>query len=175
MAFSRTRALYLERTVVPFSDESLLFTGNERAWPFNTVAQPVPRGHVPSKEGDEGGRIFMQALMATVEAEGVLIKTDARVLGLIQDDSGRVRGVVARIDGEEVAIAATRGVILSAGGFVMNREMLEKHAAHTLPFGEPYGNQWMWVTAYRWGWQRAVMRSIWISALSASPSIPPPN
>ena len=136
------RAVYLERTVVPFSDESLLFTGNERAWPFNTVAQPVPRGHVPSKEGDEGGRIFMQALMATVEAEGALIKTDARVLGLIQDDSGRVRGVVARIDGMEVAIEASRGVILTAGGFVMNREMLARHAAHTVPFGEPYGNQW---------------------------------
>jgi 3-oxo-5alpha-steroid 4-dehydrogenase len=42
------RAAFLERTVVPLSDESLLFTGNEKAHPFNSVATPVPRGHVPS-------------------------------------------------------------------------------------------------------------------------------
>ncbi len=136
------RAVYMERTVVPFSDESLLFTGNERAWPFTEVAQPVPRGHVPSKEGDEGGRMFMQALMAAVESEGVLLKTDARVVAILQDDSGRVRGVAARIDGEECYIQASRGVVLTAGGFVMNRDMLEKRAPQTRPYGEPYGNQW---------------------------------
>ena len=136
------RAVYRERTVVPFSDESLLFTGNERAWPFTGVSTPVPRGHVPSAEGDEGGRIFMQALMRAVEAEGVLVKNDARVVALIQDDAGAVRGVAVRINGEEVCIRADRGVILSAGGFVMNRNMLAKHAPQTLAFGEPYGNQW---------------------------------
>ena len=136
------RAVYMERTVVPFSDESLLFTGNERAWPFTEVAQPVPRGHVPSKEGDEGGRIFMQALMDTVEAEGVRVQTDARVVALLQDRAGRVRGIAAKIDGEERCIEATRGVILTTGGFVMNREMLAQHAPQTQSFGEPYGNQW---------------------------------
>jgi len=136
------REVYLERVVVPSSDESLLFTGNERAWPFTELAEPVPRGHVPSKEGDEGGKIFMQALMKIVEAEGALIKSDARVIALLQDDANRVRGVVARIDGQEQAIEATRGVILTAGGFVQNRTMLEKHCAQTIPFGEPYGNQW---------------------------------
>jgi len=136
------RALLTDRVVVPESDESLLFTGNERAWPFTEVAQPVPRGHVPSKVGDEGGRMFMQALMAAVEAAGALIRPDARAVALLQDDTGRVRGVVARIDGEERPIEASRGVILSAGGFVMNRRMLEQHAAHSLAFGEPYGNPW---------------------------------
>ncbi len=53
-----------------------------------------------------------------------------------------MRGALARIDGEDRAIEARRGVILTAGGFVMNREMREQHAAHTLPYGEPYGNQW---------------------------------
>ncbi|MFB3077814.1 MAG: FAD-dependent oxidoreductase [Lysobacterales bacterium] len=38
------REVLLERTVVPFTDESLLFTGNERAHPFNKIAEPVPRG-----------------------------------------------------------------------------------------------------------------------------------
>ncbi len=136
------RAVVMERTVVPLTDESLLFTGNERAHPFNKIAEPVPRGHVPSGEGDEGGRIFMQALMSKVEEEGSTVRPDARVVGIIQDDTGRVRGIAAKIDGEERYIKASRGVILSAGGFVMNRDMIKKHAAHVLPFGEPYGNQW---------------------------------
>ena len=119
-----------------------MFTGNERAHPFNKIAEPVPRGHVPSREGDEGGKIFMQALMAKVEEEGSIIQTDARVLALLQDRDGWVRGVAVKIDGEEVYIEASRGVILSAGGFVMNRSMIERHAAHVIPFGEPYGSQW---------------------------------
>ena len=136
------RAALLDRVVVPHTDESLLFTGNERAWPFTAAAEPVPRGHVPSKEGDEGGRIFMQALMRAVEEAGARVQSDARAVALLQDDRGRVRGAAAMIDGEERHILAERGVILAAGGFVMNREMLRRHCAHTIPFGEPYGNPW---------------------------------
>ena len=77
-----------------------------------------------------------------MSADCVLVRPDARVIALVQDDEGRVRGVAAKIDGEEQLIEATRGVILTAGGFVMNREMLAKHCAHTQIFGEPYGNQW---------------------------------
>jgi 3-oxo-5alpha-steroid 4-dehydrogenase len=40
-----------------------------------------------------------------------------------------VVGVVARIDrGDEVFIKARRGVILAAGGFIMNKEMVRKYA-----------------------------------------------
>lgn len=136
------RKAIFDRVVVPHTDESLLFTGNERAWPFTEVAEPIPRGHVPSHEGDQGGRIFMKALMEACVAAGVRVQVDSQVQAVVQDDSGRVRGVMAKIDGKERFIEATRGVVLSTGGFVMNRKMLEKHCAHTLPFGEPYGNQW---------------------------------
>ena len=52
-------AVHLGRIVVPESNESLLFTGNERVYPFLDHASPVPRGHVPSHEGDFGGKIFL--------------------------------------------------------------------------------------------------------------------
>ena len=35
---------------MPESNESLLYTGNERVSPFKDYAKPVPRGHVPSHE-----------------------------------------------------------------------------------------------------------------------------
>ncbi len=135
----KREAIY-ERVVEPFGDQSLLYTGNERAWPFRDHIAPVPRGHVPSKEGNEGGRMFMQALMAKVEAEGVQVQTDARVTALLQDASGRIRGVMVRIDGKEQAIYARRGVVLTAGGFVMNRDMIERHAPQVTDYAEPYGS-----------------------------------
>jgi len=137
----KREAIY-DRVVEPFGDESLLFTGNERAHPFNKIATPVPRGHVPSREGNQGGLIFMRTLMQRVEEAGADIQFDARVVALVQDDSGRIQGVAARIDGKECYIRARRGVILTAGGFVMNRNMLQQHAAHVLPYAEPYGSPW---------------------------------
>jgi succinate dehydrogenase/fumarate reductase flavoprotein subunit len=137
----KREAIY-ERVVEPFGDESLLFTGNERAYPFDRLAEPVPRGHVPSREGNQGGMIFMQILMRRVEEEGVDVQTDARVIALVQDRADRVRGVVAKIDGEERFIKARRGVILTAGGFVMNRAMIAQHCAQVIPYAEPYGSPW---------------------------------
>jgi succinate dehydrogenase/fumarate reductase flavoprotein subunit len=137
----KREAIY-ERVVEPFGDESLLFTGNERAHPFTRLAHPVPRGHVPSREGNEGGKIFMDILMRRVEEEGVRVLTDARVVALVQDDMGSVRGVIVRVNGEERFAEAARGVILTAGGFVMNRTMVEHHCAHVLPYAQPYGSAW---------------------------------
>jgi len=136
------REVLYERVVEPLGDESLLFTGNERAYPFNTIATPVPRGHVPSREGNQGGLIFMRTLMQQVRQAGAREQFDARALALLQDENGRITGVAVRIDGEERYIRARRAVILTAGGFVMNRRMLERHAAHVLPYAEPYGSPW---------------------------------
>lgn len=136
------RALIEERIVVPMTDESLLYTGNERTRAFSEVADPVPRGHVPSHPGDEGGRIFMDLLMKKVEEEGARIETDSRVTALLRDADGRVRGVVARRAGEEWCVEARRGVILATGGFVMNDEMRRKYMPDVDVWGAPYGNAW---------------------------------
>lgn len=136
------RAVLLEREVVPLSDESLLFTGNERVYPFTEKADPVPRGHVPSAEGDFGGQILMGALMRQVEALGAKITCDADVKSLVQDSAGRVHGVIARIDGKDTAIRARKGVILTMGGFCFNEEMTRKHLPYLRQVSAPYGNPW---------------------------------
>lgn len=136
------RAFYAERDVVPLSDESLLHTGNERAWPYNEVCEIVPRGHVPSGDGDFGGTIMMGKILQAVRDLGARITVDARAHTLIQDDSGRVRGVVARIDNKDKFIEARRAVILTCGGFVMNEEMVQRHIPHVRRVGLPWGNPW---------------------------------
>ena len=136
------RAAALGRLVVPETDESLLYTGNERVHPFSEIAEPVPRGHVPSHEGDEGGRIFMDILTRKVADAGAEILVDARVLSLLRDARGRVRGVIARVDGRDVAVEARRGVVLAMGGFAMNDAMTTKYLPAIRAFGVPYGNPW---------------------------------
>lgn len=134
------RAFFPERDVVPLSDESLLHTGNERAYPYNQVCTPVPRGHVPSHQGDEGGQIFMGKLIAAVKNSGARIMCDSRAHTVIQDDTGRVRGVTIRKDGKDLNIEARRAVLLTCGGFVMNDEMTAKHVPHLRAVGLPWGN-----------------------------------
>lgn len=115
----------------PPTDDGLVYSGSENAYPFDEIARPAPRGHVPQVPGQAGG-LLMHKLMATVESSAAEIVTDARCARLILDRSGAVQGVVARLDGEWHAIRARRGVVLCAGGFVNNKEMLGRHAPQLL-------------------------------------------
>lgn len=128
-----------QRIVEPFTDDCLLWSGSEEAWPFCEQAKPCPRGHTPQWTGLGGGKFLMDVLAARVHALGVEVRFDTRVVALIADDGNRVRGLVVRTDGEERYVRARRGVILCAGGFVMNQAMLRQHAPHLLRANTPIG------------------------------------
>ncbi|MGC6472314.1 MAG: FAD-dependent oxidoreductase [Parvibaculales bacterium] len=134
------QAVMTARDVVPLSDESLLFTGNERTNEFMAVSDPVPRGHVPSHEGDFGGRIFMDALTGAVEQAGVDIQYDSRVMNLLVKPDGRVAGVAVRQDNDLRYVEARRGVVLASGGFIMNAEMTARYIPEVHRWATPYGN-----------------------------------
>ena len=110
----------------PPTDDGLVFSGSENAHPFNSIAKPAPRGHVPQVPGQAGG-LLMQKLLAAVEASSAETITDAHCRELVLD-RGEVVGVIARVDGDTLALRATGGVVLCAGGFVNNKEMLRRHA-----------------------------------------------
>ncbi len=131
---------YKERAIMALTDDCLLFTGNEKCWPFEEVAKPCPRGHNLEIDGDNGGPLLMKILTEQVEKRGIRVEYNARALALISDDENRVGGVVARLDGREMQIRAQRGVILCSGGFVMNREMLSQHCPQLLDDAMPIGN-----------------------------------
>lgn len=74
------------------------------------------RARVARVKGDQAGRAIMDAVViAALAAEHVKVRTGAKLAGLIQDAAGRVRGVVARIDGQPMEILAD-AVILATGG-----------------------------------------------------------
>lgn len=129
---------YNEKVIFPPTDDCLIYSGNEEAYPFSEEAKPVPRGHKPKKEGSAGAYIIEQ-MIETVGTLGGTIQNESRVETLVKDDTGRVVGVIARIDGKEVAIRARRGVVLTTGGFIMNRAMVEQFAPDLAKCNYPIG------------------------------------
>lgn len=106
--------------------EGLMYTGGENAYPFAELVPPAHRTHV-TQGGRPGGSYLMAALSRAVLDTGAVATYDTRVERLVVDGD-RVCGVVARRYGETVAIRAERGVVLTAGGFVFNDEMLRQYA-----------------------------------------------
>lgn len=134
-------SFHQERAIMCLSDDCLLYTGSEKAWPFKDLAKPCPRGHNLKVEGDNGGPLLMKLLTEQVEQNSNIdIHYEARALTLVVNEEQAVCGVIIRINQAEVAVKTTQGVILTAGGFVMNDAMLEKYAPKLLNSTEKIGN-----------------------------------
>lgn len=120
------RSYYPSKNVFQPTDECLIWTGNEKVWPYREKAKPAPRGHKVAKAGDEGGALLMEKLIACATQLGVRITCDAGVKNLIMEN-GCVVGVRYTQFNEEKYVKAKQAVILAAGGFAMNKDMLEEH------------------------------------------------
>ena len=134
-SFHKTRA------IMCLTDDGLLYTGSEKAYPFSERARPAPRGHNLYVEGDNGGPLFMKIIVENVERRpGISVEYEVRALTLIADEHSNVQGLVVRKDGQELNVRARRGVILCAGGFVMNKKMVAKYAPKLTAGNQPIGN-----------------------------------
>lgn len=123
-----------ERDREPPTDAGLIYSGGEDSWPFTEVARPAPRGHHP-QHPDAAGGFIMQCLLGALERTEARVHTHVRTDRLVVDDHGAVVGVVAVEAGERRAVRARQGVVLAAGGFIFNPQMVEAHvplAAHCL-------------------------------------------
>jgi 3-oxo-5alpha-steroid 4-dehydrogenase len=114
-----------ETSMAPVGEEGLVYSGGEDAYPFNEIARPAPRGHL-AKTKRATGWLLMQHLAAAAQAAGAVARFDTRVDRLVVDQ-GRVVGVQARQFADTVNLRARRGVVLTAGGFVFNDDMLRRH------------------------------------------------
>ncbi|OBJ86688.1 FAD-dependent oxidoreductase [Mycobacterium asiaticum] len=117
----------------PMGDQGLMYSGGENSWPFNTIASPAPRGHVPQmsnkKQGEaSAGYMLMKPLVETAAAAGVKSLYDVRVQSLIVAADGRVVGIRARRYGGEMNIRARRGIVLATGSFAYNDAMVAQYA-----------------------------------------------
>lgn len=121
------RSFYAGKAVYQPGTEGLMWTGNELVWPFRERARPAPRGHKVAAPGETGGAELMRVLTKHVESLPIRVQYETRVRNLIADDSGQIVGVhVSRVGGDPAYLRAG-GVVLAAGGFVMNKEMISRY------------------------------------------------
>ncbi len=120
-----------EKTTHPFDDACLFYSGNELVYPFAERAAAAPRGHKPARSGEAGGYL-MECFLRATEKAGASVWNESRAQRLVQREDGRVVGVEVHRDGELLSVKARRGVVLCAGGFIMNEEMVAEHAPSLL-------------------------------------------
>lgn len=82
----------------------------------------------PDRGGKPLQKVLGTVLMEAVESGGVTLMLETELLGLVQQEDGRVAGVVLRLkDGEQKTISAPN-VLLSMGGFASNADLFPKYS-----------------------------------------------
>jgi 3-oxo-5alpha-steroid 4-dehydrogenase len=126
LGFQFERTYYPGKVVVPPGTEGLSYTGNEKVWPFNEQAKPAPRGHSVPVPGELGGASMVIDLLLKRAADlGVEFRYETGATNLIVDD-GAIVGVMWKHFTDTGAIKA-KAVIIAAGGFAMNEEMVAEY------------------------------------------------
>jgi succinate dehydrogenase/fumarate reductase flavoprotein subunit len=130
LGFQFERSYFPGKAVIQPNTEGLMYTGNEKVWPFLEQAVPAPRGHKVPVPGDTGGAsMVIELLLKQAAALGVQIRYETGATKLIVDGEGpgaSVTGVMWKQFSEVGAVRA-KSVIIAAGGFVMNPEMVAEY------------------------------------------------
>lgn len=127
LGFQFERSYFPGKVVVPPGTEGLSYTGNEKVWPFCERAKPAPRGHSVPVPGELGGAaMVVDLLVKRADELGVQIRYETGATNLILDDDGVVVGVAWKHFTETGAVKA-KAVIIAAGGFAMNADMVAEH------------------------------------------------
>lgn len=126
LGFRFERSYYPEKAVIQPGTEGLMYTGNEKVWPFRDLAKPAPRGHKVPVPGDTGGaKLVLDRIADHLAETSAEVRYETGATNLVVSD-GTVTGVAWRRFDERGFIHA-RAVILCAGGFVGNAEMVAEH------------------------------------------------
>ncbi len=133
LGFQFERSYFPGKAVIQPNTEGLMFTGNEKVHPYRDLAIPAPRGHKVPVPGDTGGtQMVMDLLAKRAEEAGVEVRYETGATNLVTDASGAVVGVAWKKFSETGYLRA-KSVIVAAGGFVMNPDMV---AENTPALGE---------------------------------------
>ncbi|HET6153413.1 MAG TPA: FAD-binding protein [Marmoricola sp.] len=138
LGFQFERSYFPGKAVIQPNTEGLMFTGNEKVHPYRDLAVPAPRGHKVPVPGDTGGtQMVMDLLAKRAEEAGVEVRYETGATNLVvsKGSTGGEETVVgvAWKKFTETGVIKAKSVIVAAGGFVMNAEMV---AENTPALGE---------------------------------------
>lgn len=91
---------------------------------FELYGSHWPRSHIPVLPLGQG---YIRTLSAAALQRKVNILTNRKVIDLIVD-AGRVTGVITELQGKTKKFTARKGVVLAAGSFAANPELIKKFA-----------------------------------------------
>jgi 3-oxo-5alpha-steroid 4-dehydrogenase len=135
LGFEFERSYYPQKAVIQPQTQGLMYTGNEKVWPFRELARPAPRGHKVPVPGDtQGAKLVIDLLVRRARQLGVEVWYETGATELVTG-AGRVGGVRWR-SYEKEGVVLARSTILAAGGFVMNPEMVAEHVPRLA--GQPF-------------------------------------
>jgi succinate dehydrogenase/fumarate reductase flavoprotein subunit len=127
LGFAFERSYYPEKAVIQPGTQGLMFTGNEKVWPYLDQARPAPRGHKVPVPGDvDGTKMVMDLLRDRCEEAGVEVRYETGVTNLVVSTSGDVVGAAWR-SFDQTGHVLARSVVVAAGGFVMNPDMVSAY------------------------------------------------
>lgn len=105
---------------------------------FKEPAANYPGGLMTWHIVDGRGKALAQALFVSAKEKGVTVMLNTAGKKLVKDGKGRITGIIAEGGGKEIQFN-TKAVVIATGGFINNKEMLDKYTT----FGRdiiPVGN-----------------------------------
>ncbi|MFC5729490.1 MULTISPECIES: FAD-binding protein [Nocardioides] len=126
LGFEFERSYFPGKAVIQPGTEGLMYTGNEKVWPYREQTRPAPRGHKVPMPGDmEGTKMVMDLLRQQVERAGVEVRYETAATNLVVDDDAVVG--LAWKSFSRTGLMRAGAVVIAAGGFVMNKDMVERY------------------------------------------------
>lgn len=144
LGFEFERSFFPGKAVIQPNTEGIMYTGNEKVYPFREQATPAPRGHKVPIPGDTGGAaMVIEKLTERATEAGVEVRTEIGVRQLVIDaETNTVTGILWRSASGKTGSIGAKSVVLAGGGFVMNEEMVNKFTPaltqRSYPLGTPY-------------------------------------
>lgn len=90
---------------------------------FHGPTADPPHRHPRMHNVLPNSRAYPYYLNRAAKARGVDVKLDARVVEILREEGGAVRGVLATIAGERVVVEARAGVVLASGDYSNDPEL----------------------------------------------------
>lgn len=127
LGFEFERSYYPEKAAIQPGTQGVMYSGNEKVWPFADIAVPAPRGHKPPVEGDMGGAsLVLELALAKLVELGVEVRYETGATALVTDGAAVVGATWKRFS--DTGAVRAGAVVIAAGGFVMNPDMVHTYA-----------------------------------------------